>query len=66
MDYPGICTNGKPVSPIKFRGIKIMEYKRPSSKGKVELKFIAAGSYFLTSSVPGECDAKWMRVDVVA
>jgi hypothetical protein len=67
MNYPGICAAGNPASPLKkFTGVKASGTKSQSTKGKVKLIPTIGGSIFLTSSVKGECDAKWFRINVVS
>jgi hypothetical protein len=66
MAYPGICAAGNAASPLKtFTGLKISGTKSQASKGKLKLTPTVGGSIFLTSSVKGECDAKWLRINVV-
>lgn len=72
IEYPGQCTsNGLPLEPMAKWSDSITA-KGPGKKmmareeGRVTLTFEAAGSFFFTSPLEGECDAKWLRVNVVA
>ena len=65
MDYPGLCVGGNPSTPYKkFLGVKASGTTSKAYKGKVSLIPTIGGSIFLTSSVKGQCDAKWLRINV--
>lgn len=65
LNYPGLCAGGVPVSPYrKWTGIRAEGNTGKSAKGRVTATFPIGGSYFFTSRVTGECDAKWLRINV--
>ena len=66
LAYPGICAAGNAASPMKkFTGMKASGVISQAKKGKLKLTPTVGGSIFLTSSVKGECDKQWLRINVV-
>ena len=64
MEYPGICTAGLPAAKLPWTGVKVKGTKESSHQGQLAVTFLTAGPTFLTSRIKGECDAKWLRINV--
>ena len=65
LEYPGICAAGNPAAPYKkWTGVRAEGNTGKAAKGRVTITFPIGGSYFFTSRNAGECDSKWIRVDV--
>jgi hypothetical protein len=61
---PGLCVAGKAWKPPAWKDLTMNGNRTPSRKGTIKVTFKAAGSYFFTSPLAGECDAHWLRVNV--